>query len=101
MGACWTDYSSDLFELIADEYVFSLPLTLIAVGGFQHIAIAKITSEVQDLPDSAYIGGAFCKAKAYIPLSICVKTAEDLNIQQNTVDTKHVVLSLPHLAIPV
>ena len=63
--------------------------------------IAKTTFKGQNLSDSVYIGGAFCKVKAYIPSPFSAKTAEGLGIQENTVDPSHIVLSVSHLTIPI
>ena len=65
------------------------------------VNIATIVFKEQDLPDRVYIGRAFYKVKPYIPLPHQCQTAEDSDIQQNSVDPLHVALSVPHLAIPV
>ena len=61
--------------------------------------IAKITFKGQDLQDSLYIGGAFCKL-TFLPL-VSAETAGDSDIQQNTVDPLHVAISVSHLDISV
>ena len=57
------------FELIADEHDIARVsyFTINPHGGCKYpVNIAKITFKGQDLPDSIYIGGAFCKIKPYI-----------------------------------
>ena len=68
MGVSWPNYSSDLFELTADEHDIACVFcfTINPRGCHKYPAnIAKITFKEQALPDS--IGGAFCKVKPYIP----------------------------------
>ena len=105
MGISWLDCSSDLFELIADEYNMVSCYTINHGGHRNYPAnIAKITFKGQDLPNSVYIDGAFCKVKPYIPPPlhpVNVKTTRDMDTQQNTVDAPHVALFVPHLAISI
>ena len=70
VGVSWTESSSDLFEVIADEhdiaYVFHF--TINPHDRHRYSANnAKITLKEKDIPDSVYIGGVFCKVKPYIP----------------------------------
>ena len=60
--------------------------------------IAKMISR-QDLPDSVYIGGAFCKViNLTFLIFVITKTAGDSHIQHTTVDPLYVALNVPHLA---
>ena len=103
-GVSWSDRSPDLSELIAGKHDITHVscFTINPHGCCKHpVNIARIAFKGQDLPDSAYIGGAFCKVKPYILPHASAKTAGNSDIQQNTVDPLHVTPSVPHLAIPV
>ena len=66
----WSDYSPDLYELIADEHEIAHVscFTIISRGRYKYpVNIARIAFKGQDLPDRVYIGGAFFKVKPYIP----------------------------------
>ena len=85
MGVSLPDCSFDLLELIADKHdtVHVSCFTINPRGCRRYSAnIAKTTFKGQDLPDSVYIGGTFCKVKPYIPPHVSAKTAGDSDIQQ-------------------
>ena len=101
-GISWSDCSPELTELIADEHDITHVscFTINSRGHRKHpVNIARIAFEGQDLPDRVYIGGTFYKVKPYISPHVSAKTAGDSDIQQNTVDPLHVVLSMLHLGI--
>ena len=66
----WSDCSSDLFELIADEHNIAHVscFTINPRGHHKYpVNIARIAFKGQELPDSIYIGGVFYNIKPYIP----------------------------------
>ena len=98
----WAD-CSDIFELIADvhdiAHVSCLPSWPPQVG--YPANIVKIATKRQDLPDSVYINGDICSVKPYISPSRQCQNRLRFRHPTKCCKSMHVVLSVPHLAIPV
>ena len=103
-GISLPDCSSAPFELIANEHDIAHVscFTINPHGCHKYpINIAGIAFKGQDLPDSVYIGGTFCKMKTYIPLPCQCQNCWRFRHQAKYCRSITRCPSVPHLGIPV